>query len=94
MSTGTYSITHRRMESSPSGTHVHVGWVKLLDGTVLTRQRVVNYIRQGILFNTYVPSTGHQARVHLLHCSRCNTTYLTTARDAWKDDNLDRLPTF
>lgn len=94
MATTAYLITHRRMEHTPGHASVHVGRVKLLDGTILTRQQVLNYMRQNIAFNTYVPSTGHQARVLPRRCTRCNTTYLTTSRDAWKDDNLDHLPKF
>lgn len=94
MATASYYITHRRMEHTPGHASVHVGWVMLSDGSTMTRQQVLNYMRQGFTFNTYVPKTGHQARVLPRQCARCNTTYLTTSPDPWKDDNLDHLPTF
>jgi hypothetical protein len=90
----TYFITHRRMEASGTHAYKHVGSVKLLDGGILTRAQVLTYMRQGIAFYTYVPGTGHQAKVIPFNCTRCGTTYLTTEADAWKDDNLDQLPTF
>ena len=90
---GTLFITHRRMEP---GTHggKHVGWVRLSDNRTLSRGEVLAWMRQGIAFYTYAASTGHQAKVIPYQCPRCSTVYLTTEADAWKDDNLDKLPLF
>lgn len=89
----TYYITARRMDHTVHGGH-HVGSVRLLDGSVITRQDVLARLRQGYVFDTYNPSTKHQARVIPFQCSRCGTTYLTTQADGLKDDNLDNLPLF
>jgi hypothetical protein len=72
----------------------HVGWVRLSDGRTFTRDDVLASMRQGVVFYTYAPTTGHQAKVIPYRCPRCGTTYLTTDADAWKDDNLDKLPLF
>lgn len=82
------------MEPTIGHSSTHVGAVMLLDGTTLTRTQVLNQMRQGYTFDTYVAWTGHQARVIPRRCTRCNTVYLTTTADPWKDDNLDHLPTF
>lgn len=93
MATTTLYITHRRMDYLSHGGK-HISSVKLLDGSVLTRQQVLDRMRQGQVFYTYVPSTRHQARVHPMRCTHCGTTYITTSADAFKDDNLDHLPLF
>ena len=90
----TYLITHRRMEHNYSTGHEHVGSVMLSDGSTMIRQEVLSSMRQGNTFNTYAFRTAHQARVLPRQCSRCAFTYLTTAPDAWVDDNLDHLPRF
>ena len=89
----TLVITHRRLQSSPDGTHRHVGWVRLTDGRTLSRQEVLEWMRAGYLFATRSP-LGHSARVTSVHCRRCGYVYLRSDRDMWKDDNLDMLPNF
>lgn len=93
MATTTLYITNRRMDYLVHGGK-HIASVKLLDGSVLTRQQVLDRIRQGYVVYTYVASTGHQARVRPMRCTHCGTTYITTSADAFKDDNLDHLPTY
>jgi hypothetical protein len=89
----TFHITHRRMAKSPSGTHVHVGWVKLRGGTVLTRDEVFSWMRGGNIFKTYAPN-GLEAKVLRVKCSRCSCDYLRSERDSTTTDNLDELPLF
>ena len=89
----TQFITHRRMETSADRTHVHVGWVKLMDGTVLSRAQVFAAIGGGAAFKTHAPN-GSQANVIRIRCARCRQDYLRTDRDKTKTDNLDELPTF
>jgi hypothetical protein len=89
----TYQIIARRMDYGIHGGR-HIGSVKLLNGTILTRDQVISYMRQGVAFTTYVPSTAHHAKVRLMQCVHCRTTYITTSADAFKDDNLDHLPTY
>jgi Protein of unknown function (DUF3892) len=89
----TYLVTHRRMQSSPGGTHQHVGWVKLLGGTVLSRDDVFRWMAEGHVFKTYAPN-GQEARIGRVHCSLCKHDYLRTDRDLSKADNLDALPLF
>lgn len=86
-------ITHRRMQGSADGTHQHIGWVKLYDGTIYTRDEVVALLRRGYVFESFSPQ-GHRARVIAVACRRCGYTYIRTDRDMWRDDNLDMLPTF
>jgi hypothetical protein len=81
------------MEHSPDATHQHVGWVRLMDGTVLSRAQVLAYMRQGIVFYTHA-SNGSQAKVAPYQCRRCTQTYLRTEQDLSKADNLDELPPF
>ena len=89
----TFLITHRRMQDSPGGTHLHVGWVKLLGGTTLSRSQVFSWMRDGEEFKTHAPN-GAEARVIRVRCSVCTGDYLRTARDQSRDDNLDELPQF
>ena len=93
---GTAYITHRRMQSSADGTHTHVGSVKLLDGTVLTRDQVFEAMARGWAFKTYrnVGSTVVSANVIRVRCHRGQHDYLRTDADRTKVDNLDELPTF
>ena len=86
-------ITHRRMAKSPGGTHEHVGWVKLKDGTKLSRDEVFAQMAKGVKFETHSPS-GRQAKVIRVNCRICSRDYLRTDRDLTKADNLDELPTF
>ena len=87
----TLFITHRRMASA--GTHQHVGWVKLLDGRILSRDEVFAYMHAGMLFRTQAPN-GSTATVIRVHCRLGGHDYLRTDRDATKTDNLDELPLF
>lgn len=86
-------ITHRRMDQTVH-TGKHIGSVKLRTGAVLTRDQVLNLMRQGTTFYTYNMINGHEARVIPRHCHDCGTEYITTTPDAWRDDNLDALPYF
>jgi hypothetical protein len=88
----TYYITHRRMDFGVHGGK-HIGSVKCSDGTVFSRQDVLNRMRLGVRFQTLAQS-GHHALVIPMRCSQCGATYITTEPDAWKDDNLDNLPLF
>jgi len=89
----TFSITHRRMQDSPGGTHQHVGWVKLISGTTLSRGDVFLWMRNGEEFRTHAPN-GQEARVIRVQCRICSEDYLRTDRDHSKADNLDELPKF
>jgi len=86
-------ITHRRMQTSPTGTHQHIGWVKLKDGTKLSRDEVFAAMQRGVKFETYSP-LGRSAKVIRVHCRRGQHDYLRTDRDLSKEDNLDELPLF
>lgn len=90
MSTALY-VTHRRMQSS--GTHQHVGWVKLMDGRTLSRDQVFATMQRGVKFETYSPR-GRTAKIIRVHCRRGAHDYLRTDRDQSREDNLDELPLF
>ncbi len=93
MSSGALLITHRRMQSSLDGTHQHVGWVKLQNGTTLSQEEVFAAMQRGTRFATYSP-LGRSARVIRVHCRRGQHDYLRTERDLSREDNLDELPKF
>lgn len=89
----TLMITRRRMVKSPGGTHEHVGFVRLSDGAVLSRDDVFALMLRGVSLET-LSSLGNHARVIRVHCSICSHDYLRTDADLSKDDNLDALPLF
>lgn len=93
MPPATLYITHRRMKKSRDGTHEHVGWVRLQDGTKLSRKRVFAKMKEGIEFKTLAPN-GESAKVTRVACHKCGEKYLRTDADRSKPDNLDELPTF
>jgi hypothetical protein len=86
-------ITKRRMKKSPGGTHEHVGWVLLLDGTELSRKEVFAEMKEDVEFHTRA-ANGDSAKVIRVKCQTCGKKYLTTERDKSKADNLDGLPKF
>ncbi len=86
------AIIARRMKYV-TGTHSHVGWVQLLDGTVLTQEKVLDYMRKGSEFRTRAPN-GQEARVAPYRCRTCLETFLRTDSVLPKADNLDALPLF
>jgi hypothetical protein len=86
-------ITHRRMKTSSDGTHKHVGWVQLSDGTELTRKEVLAEIKADVKFLT-LAANGDSATVISAKCGLCGKKYLRTDADPSKADNLDDLPTF
>lgn len=92
MATTRYT-TARRMDYNVHGGR-HIGSVKLLDGTILTRQEVLNGIQMGHEFHTEPANSRYEALVRPMRCASCPTTYLTTSADASREDNLDHLPTF
>jgi hypothetical protein len=75
------------------GIHQHVGWVKLKDGTTLSRDEVFAAIQRGVKFETYSPH-GISAKVIRVHCRTAQHDYLRTDRDLSREDNLDELPLF
>lgn len=85
-------VVARRMKYT-SGTHRHVGWVKLLDGTALTRDEVLAAMKRGVEFFTRAPN-GQGARLAPFRCRTCLETFLRTDRDLSRADNLDELPLF
>lgn len=86
-------ITHRRMQQTPGSTHFHVGWVRLRDGRVLSRDEVFAAMARGVAFQTLSPR-GVSAKVIRVHCRLGHHDYLRTDQDRSREDNLDALPTF
>jgi hypothetical protein len=81
------------MAVSPDRTHTHVGWVRLSNGTVLSRDDVFAAMSRGATFRTLAPN-GTSATVIRVQCKRGTHDYLRSDRDYTRDDNLDELPTF
>lgn len=87
-------ISAVRLSYPPSGTHPHIGWVRLSTGAVESREDVIRYINSGWIYVTSAPGVP-QAKVIVIDCPDCGAgDYITTEPDWTEDNNLLDLPRF
>ena len=92
----TYYITAVHTEQPPGYSHPHITKVRLRDGTVETRDYVINFIVNFKMeYLTDPPGATASARVIVAQCPQCGSgDYITTAPDWTTENNLLDLPRF
>ncbi len=89
-----FKITGVRTEDSPGGTHEHITHVRIGNTTTpLTRQTVINDLRDPNGDRYYTEVDGKKADVVVVDCPTCDfRDYITTKPDSSKKNNLLNLP--
>ncbi len=86
-------IVATRKQSSAYGDHVHVAFVKTVDGRVFSRAEAVQRIDSG-WEAFYTEYAGRRAGVYVRRCSHCDLRFITTKPDSITGNNLLDLPDF
>jgi Protein of unknown function (DUF3892) len=85
-----YICAVKVVEVSDPRPHRHIGRVRLTNGEVLSRAKVISRIDAG---DTFYTVGNPQGRVYVVECPHCEEgDYITTARDFTSTNNLLALP--